>query len=97
MKSLYQWLIYQYYKNTLARSERDLEMLEKMFAARKNQIQHQQDALICKLWATHVRLARQPPPPPITGTSAAPCANPSSTRQPSAAISRPSARAKNAA
>lgn len=55
MKSLYQWLKQHYYKNALTRSERDLEMLEKMFAARKMQIQDHQDALICKLWTTYPR------------------------------------------
>ena len=96
MKSLLQWLKYHYYKNALARSERDLEMLEKMFTARKNQILNQQDNLVCKLWAAHSHRKLGQSPTRITATSAAPCGNPSSAPKQSAAISRPSAHAKSA-
>lgn len=92
-----QWLKQHYYKNALARSERDLEMLEKMFAARKQQIQNQQDVLVCKLWATYPRKNQEPLRTPIIGTSASSSANPTSAQPPSAAISRPSPRAKSAA
>lgn len=95
MKSLYQWLKQMYYKNALTRKERDLDMLEKMFGARKQQIQQQQDILVCKLWATYPRKTPAELRMPIIGTSADSCANPSSVRTPSAAISRPSPRAKS--
>lgn len=63
MTSLYQRLKHSYYKGALARSERELETLEKMFEARKKQIRAQQDNWVCKLWASHPLVTKNAPAP----------------------------------
>lgn len=44
------WIRHSYFLNKIARNQADLEEMEKMFAARKNQLLEKQDNLVCKLW-----------------------------------------------
>ena len=55
MKPLYQWLRYQYYRQALARSQRDLEMIESMFTSRQNQLLQTQDQLAGNLYHAYVQ------------------------------------------